>query len=166
MGYRWFDAHQETPLFPFGAGEHSQQHTPHHITSRAAPRQTVAFRSRSHTRRCRSCLRAAAGTAGLSYTSWEWSGLTVQPTSVSCTLKNAGKRTGSTVAQLYLGFPVEAGEPPRLLKGFAKVELAPGAANAMFSMIFYTSTYTMPPSQRNQTEDQRSTTQTKRKHPF
>jgi hypothetical protein len=177
MGYRWFDAHQETPLFPFGAGERSQQHTPRHITSHAAPRhapprQTGAFRSRSHTRRYRSCVRAAAGTAGLSYTSWEWSGLTVQPTSVSCTLKNAGKRTGSTVAQLYLGFPAEAGEPPRLLKGFVKVELAPGAnaIRKVLSMIFYTSKVHPQekcrlPNQRDQAEDQRSTTnRTKRKH--
>jgi beta-glucosidase len=30
------------------------------------------------------------------------------------------------VAQLYLGFPPAAGEPPRQLKGFSRVELAPG----------------------------------------
>ena len=28
--------------------------------------------------------------------------------------------------QLYVGFPVEAGEPPRQLKGFQKVTLEPG----------------------------------------
>ena len=29
--------------------------------------------------------------------------------------------------QLYLGFPASAGEPPKQLKGFEKVQLAPGA---------------------------------------
>ena len=35
--------------------------------------------------------------------------------------------TGSEVAQLYLGFPEAANEPPKLLRGFDKVhDLAPG----------------------------------------
>jgi beta-glucosidase len=33
---------------------------------------------------------------------------------------------GSDVAQLYLGDPAAAGEPPRQLKGFSKVTLRPG----------------------------------------
>ena len=35
---------------------------------------------------------------------------------------------GAEVAQLYLSFPPNAGEPPRQLKGFKKIELAPGAS--------------------------------------
>ena len=64
IGYRWFDAHKETPLFEFGAG--------------------------------------------LSYSTFEWSDLKATASEVSCTVKNSGKRTGSTVAQLYLEFPEEA----------------------------------------------------------
>jgi beta-glucosidase len=39
---------------------------------------------------------------------------------------NTSRRSGSTVAQAYLSFPRSAGEPPRQLKGYEKVELAPG----------------------------------------
>ena len=39
---------------------------------------------------------------------------------------NTGKRDGAEVAQLYLDFPSDAHEPPRQLKGFAKVFLAAG----------------------------------------
>ena len=39
---------------------------------------------------------------------------------------NTSRRAGSTVAQAYLSFPRSAGEPPRQLKGYEKVQLAPG----------------------------------------
>ena len=39
---------------------------------------------------------------------------------------NTGHVTGAEVAQLYLGDPAAAGEPPRQLKGFQKVTLGPG----------------------------------------
>jgi beta-glucosidase len=39
---------------------------------------------------------------------------------------NTSRRSGSTVAQAYLSFPRSTGEPPRQLKGYEKVELAPG----------------------------------------
>ena len=39
---------------------------------------------------------------------------------------NTSRRSGSTVAQAYLSFPRSAGEPPRQLKGYEKVQLAPG----------------------------------------
>jgi beta-glucosidase len=39
---------------------------------------------------------------------------------------NASTRAGSDVVQVYLGFPPSAGEPPRQLKGMAKVALAAG----------------------------------------
>jgi len=41
-------------------------------------------------------------------------------------VRNLGARAGAEVAQLYLAMPAAAGEPPRQLKGFARVELAPG----------------------------------------
>jgi len=72
---------------------------------------------------------------GLSYTTFEYSGLTVNkascPTSdcfeVKLAVKNSGKVAGAEVAQLYLTFPQTAGEP-RQLKGFHKTKvLAPGA---------------------------------------
>ena len=43
-------------------------------------------------------------------------------------LKNSGSQNGAEVPQLYLGFPSDANEPPRQLKGFAKLDLAAGEA--------------------------------------
>jgi beta-glucosidase len=71
---------------------------------------------------------------GLSYTTFSFSNLSVSPGSttsmgnvqVSATVTNTGDRAGSEVAQMYLGDPAAAGEPPRQLKGFQKVTLAPG----------------------------------------
>jgi beta-glucosidase len=101
VGYRWYDAKNVTPLFPFGYG--------------------------------------------LSYTSFSFSHLTVTPGSVinrvsgpdatsgqdariarvTATITNTGSVRGSDVAQLYLGDPTVAGEPPRQLEGFHRVTLQP-----------------------------------------
>lgn len=48
------------------------------------------------------------------------------PVTVSARVANTGTRAGAEVAQLYLGDPAAAGEPPRQLKGFRKVDLRPG----------------------------------------
>jgi beta-glucosidase len=90
VGYRWYDAKDLTPMFPFGFG--------------------------------------------LSYTKFAYSGLRLsrsavtgtQDVRVSATVTNIGSRTGSDVAQLYLGDPASTGEPPRQLEGFQRVNLAPG----------------------------------------
>jgi beta-glucosidase len=92
VGYRWYNANNVTPLFPFGFG--------------------------------------------LSYTQFAFSNLQVSPATVngtqdvqvSATVTNTGQRAGSDVAQLYLGDPSAAGEPPRQLAGFQRVNLAPGAS--------------------------------------
>src|ERR1700722_2712559 len=86
VGYRYFDVHHQTPLFPFGYG--------------------------------------------LSYTTFAYSHLRVQPSShgatAQVTITNTGHRAGAEVAQLSLPAPAAAGEPPYQLKGFQKVTLAPG----------------------------------------
>ncbi|MDL4819929.1 glycoside hydrolase family 3 C-terminal domain-containing protein [Actinomadura opuntiae] len=66
---------------------------------------------------------------GLSYTAFRYSGLTASSTSVQVTVTNTGPRAGTAVPQLYLGMPspgVDVPQPPRQLKGYAKVALAPG----------------------------------------
>ncbi|MGH8316027.1 MAG: glycoside hydrolase family 3 C-terminal domain-containing protein, partial [Steroidobacterales bacterium] len=64
---------------------------------------------------------------GLSYTTFAYSNLTVNPhLSVAFDLANTGDRKGIEVAQLYLEFPSSAGEPSKRLAGWARVELAPG----------------------------------------
>jgi len=66
---------------------------------------------------------------GLSYTAFAYSGLAVTPgdsTAVSFTVKNTGRRAGIETAQVYASLPDAAGEPPKRLVGWIKVELAPG----------------------------------------
>ncbi len=101
IGYRYYQAHRLKPLFPFGYG--------------------------------------------LSYTDFSMSGLSVTqdpPLSINTghiplsygnnpplytadlNIKNTGKLYGCTVAQIYLGFPKSAHEPPKQLAGFDRVCLA------------------------------------------
>ncbi len=66
---------------------------------------------------------------GLSYTTYAYSGLLVKSSdglSVTFTVKNTGKRAGTEIAQVYTGLPAAAGEPPKRLIGWARVDLAPG----------------------------------------
>jgi beta-glucosidase len=88
VGYRWYDRHNITPLFPFGFG--------------------------------------------LSYTTFAYANLAVGApdaagnVAVSFDVTNTGARAGSEVAQVYVGQPAGTGEPPKNLRGFAKVTLNPG----------------------------------------
>ena len=66
---------------------------------------------------------------GLSYTTYAYSGLSVkggESVEVSFTVRNTGKRAGTEIAQVYASLPDAAGEPPKRLIGWARVELAPG----------------------------------------
>ncbi|MBV8588272.1 MAG: glycoside hydrolase family 3 C-terminal domain-containing protein, partial [Verrucomicrobia bacterium] len=77
---------------------------------------------------------------GLSYTTFQFSGLSIQPTkfvagqpvSVTFTVTNTGKAAGAEVAQLYIGQenPVIS-RPIRELKGFEKVSLNPGQSKTV-----------------------------------
>jgi beta-glucosidase len=85
VGYRWYDAENKEPLFPFGFG--------------------------------------------LSYTNFSYSQLKAtpgNPVQVSFTVKNTGPRAGAEVAQVYLGLPASANEPPKRLVAWEKVQLDPG----------------------------------------
>jgi len=93
VGYRWYDAKNITPMFPFGYG--------------------------------------------LSYTTFGFSNLNITPgkggtaVAVTATVTNTGHVAGTDVAQLYLGDPPVAGEPPRQLKGFQRVTLSPGQSSTV-----------------------------------
>jgi beta-glucosidase len=72
---------------------------------------------------------------GLSYTSFEYSELSVtpaqvklgEPVRVTLTVRNSGKRAGAEVVQLYVhDVASSVDRPAKELKGFARVELAPG----------------------------------------
>ena len=64
---------------------------------------------------------------GLSYTTFEYSDLTVTDQEATFTLKNTGSMDGAEVAQLYVSKPDgEVFRPAKELKGFAKVFLKAG----------------------------------------
>jgi beta-glucosidase len=74
---------------------------------------------------------------GLSYTKFAYRNLKITPAALSASspaatvdfdITNAGARAGAEVAQVYLGLPSLTGvpQPPRQLKGFRRVEIAPG----------------------------------------
>lgn len=73
---------------------------------------------------------------GLSYTEFSYSGLKVpkhvktgSQINVSLTVKNTGSRRGSEVVQLYVADrKASVPRPEKELKGFAKVDLAPGSS--------------------------------------
>ncbi|HWI85893.1 MAG TPA: glycoside hydrolase family 3 C-terminal domain-containing protein, partial [Sphingomonas sp.] len=71
---------------------------------------------------------------GLSYTSFAYGPVTVQPAAggaeqgihVAAELRNTGARAGDEVAQLYLSFPNAPGTPRVALRGYQRVSLKPG----------------------------------------
>jgi beta-glucosidase len=66
---------------------------------------------------------------GLSYTSYAYSNLKVmqgQALKVTFNVKNTGVRPGAEIAQVYVSLPASAGEPPKRLVAWDKVQLAPG----------------------------------------
>lgn len=70
---------------------------------------------------------------GLSYTSFEYTGLELAPDGVSFTIKNTGSVPGAEIAQVYVAAP-EGGVfcPEKELRGFARVALAPGETKRVF----------------------------------
>jgi beta-glucosidase len=89
-GYKWFDAENKEPLFPFGFG--------------------------------------------LSYTTFAYSGLKAASgpeVKVTFNVKNTGKRAGAEVAQVYVSLPASAGEPPKRLVAWDKIQLAAGETKAV-----------------------------------
>ena len=66
---------------------------------------------------------------GLSYTTYAYSDLKVAPgngASISFDVKNTGSRAGAEIAEVYAALPSSAGEPPKRLVGWSKVQLNPG----------------------------------------
>jgi beta-glucosidase len=84
VGYKWFEATNKVPLFPFGFG--------------------------------------------LSYTTYAYSGLTVDDTqrTVHFTVRNTGQREGTEIAEVYVALPSAAKEDYKRLAAWQRVKLAPG----------------------------------------
>jgi beta-glucosidase len=111
VGYRHYDTHSETPLFPFGYGLSYTTFGFSHLS--ITPGQVMNGSSNPGTTAC-----GCNGQSGTQVT-------------VSATVTNTGTVAGSDVAQLYLDDPAAAGEPPRQLKGFQKVALQPGQSTTV-----------------------------------
>jgi beta-glucosidase len=111
VGYRYYDANNETPLFPFGYGLSYTTFAYSHLS--VIPRHVANGTSNPGTPACR-----CNGQSGNQVT-------------VTATVTNTGRVTGSDVAQLYLDDPAASGEPPRQLKGFQKVTLRPGQSTTV-----------------------------------
>jgi len=111
VGYRYYDASNETPLFPFGYG--LSYTTFRYSNLSVTPQQVQNRTSNPGTPAC-----GCNGQSGRQVT-------------VSATVTNTGPVAGSDVAQLYVDDPAAAGEPPRQLKGFQKVTLRPGQSTTV-----------------------------------
>ncbi len=69
---------------------------------------------------------------GLSYTSFAYSDLSVEDSTVSVTVKNTGNLAGAEVVQLFVGAPQDGlHRPVRELKGFQKIFLQPGESKTV-----------------------------------
>jgi beta-glucosidase len=90
VGYRWYDATGQRPLFPFGYGLSYENFA-------------VSGVSASYAR--------AGGSAAAT---------------VVARVTNTSSRAGPATLELYLVSPRPAQEPPKQLKGYAQVDLAPG----------------------------------------
>jgi beta-glucosidase len=106
VGYRYYDAKNETPLFPFGYGL-SYSH--------------FAFGGLTVTPQF-----VRNDVSGPGPTSCHCNGQSVNLVTVSARVTNTGRVAGSDVVQLYLDDPAAAGQPPRQLDGFQRVTLRPG----------------------------------------
>ncbi len=111
VGYRYYDANNETPLFPFGYG---LSYTSFRFSGLSITPGLVQNDS-----------------SDPGSTSCECNGQSDKLVTVSATVTNTGQQAGSDVAQLYLAEPTAAGEPPRQLKGFQKVTLQPGQSTTV-----------------------------------
>ena len=74
---------------------------------------------------------------GLSYTTFAYSGpLSITSgasgsRAVTFTVMNSGDVPGTEIAQLYIGYPSGAGEPPKVLRGFEAIPLAAGQTQSV-----------------------------------
>ena len=89
VSYKWYEAENRQPLFPFGFG--------------------------------------------LSYTTYEYSDLSVDANSktVRFTVKNTGTRAGTEIAEVYARLPKQSDESFKRLAGWKRITLAPGESQTV-----------------------------------
>ena len=114
LDYRHFDKYNITPRYHFGYGLSYTNFSFVQLTISQANDEKNSPASLYRQRRMRP------------YTNFGHSGLYDPVYTIAFTLTNTGNFYGSEVAQLYLGFPAEAEEPLKILRGFERVYLATG----------------------------------------
>ncbi|KAJ6133532.1 Glycoside hydrolase family 3 [Penicillium samsonianum] len=112
IDYRWFDTYNITPRFEFGFG----------LSYTAFKYSNIDID-----------LKESSDKYAIQTTNEEFVGQTAGQSiydviaTVTADITNTGKHTGSEVAQLYVEFPANEEEPPKLLRGFTKIKnMEPG----------------------------------------
>ncbi|TGO73466.1 hypothetical protein BELL_0359g00120 [Botrytis elliptica] len=119
LDYRYFDSKNITVRYPFGYGLSYTNFTYSTVVTATNVNQTALT------------YKYASGPIGLGGEADLWDDVLNVTTSVS----NSGAIAGAEVAQLYISFPDEAEQPVRILRGFEKVNIAPGeSADISFSL--------------------------------
>ncbi|KAF7966462.1 hypothetical protein HWV62_38330, partial [Athelia sp. TMB] len=118
LDYKWFDAKNIAPRYEFGYGLSYTTFTYSGLSLKAAFSSAAAVN---------------AAKASTSNQPGGESGLYSNALTATFSVKNTGALAGNEVAQLYLGFPASAGEPPRVLRGFERKYIEKGAS-AKFSI--------------------------------
>ena len=114
LDYRHFDKYNITPRYSFGYGLSYTNFSFAQLDISSAGNDRHSASSQYRQNRMRS------------YSNFGSSGLYEPLYEITFIITNIGKVDGSEVPQLYLGFPAEAQEPPKVLRGFERVYLAAG----------------------------------------
>ncbi|KAJ5311995.1 hypothetical protein PENANT_c022G05922 [Penicillium antarcticum] len=125
IDYRHFDNQEITPLYEFGYG---LSYTSFNLSSK------LSVRYHDHAKKEVSALSLSNKTTPIGGNSDLWNKMI----EVTTTVGNTGNVSGATVVQLYLSYPTDSmpsGTPVKVLRGFEKVTLDPGARqNIRFSL--------------------------------
>ncbi|CAF3967139.1 unnamed protein product [Adineta steineri] len=112
LDYRHFDKYNIKPRYYFGYGISYTNFSFSELTILEVNQQNHISFSRQR--------------RSVSYNNKDLLGMYEPVYTISFTVSNIGNVDGSEVPQLYLGFPEEAAEPPKILRGFERVYLAAG----------------------------------------
>ncbi|TGO50513.1 hypothetical protein BOTNAR_0390g00010 [Botryotinia narcissicola] len=119
LDYRYFDSKNITVRYPFGYGLSYTNFTYSTEVTATIVNQTALT------------YKYASEPIGLGGEADLW----VDVLNVTTSVSNSGAVAGAEVAQLYISFPDEADQPVRILRGFEKVNIAPGeSADISFSL--------------------------------